>query len=343
MNIPVQNIYYLLSYAWNKLEESQIVSVDKLDSTKLTDLFAKVLSNGMAYILKRGLDRSYVLHEEITRTLRGKVDFNTTLKRNYFFMPDLNCHYDDLNHNVLHNQIIKSTILNLLSLKDLDKDIREELVNIVHKLHEIDRIKLTSRHFGLVQLHSNNSFYDLLLRICELIHDALMISEEQGSSKFRDFTRDERAMRILFEEFVRNFYKREQSEYKIYRENISWDTGEMDEHSNKLLPRMQTDISLSSNDRKIIIDTKYYTNALQMHYDKESIRSSNLYQIYAYLTNVKPEYSGQPKSEGILLYPTVTKELDSETYIKGHKISFKTINLNQDWQGIHQDLLNVLN
>jgi len=54
MKIPILNIYYLLCYAWNQLEESEIVNVNTEDSTTLLDLFARVLVSGTNHILKRG-------------------------------------------------------------------------------------------------------------------------------------------------------------------------------------------------------------------------------------------------------------------------------------------------
>ena len=48
MKIPIQNIYYLLCYAWNKLEERDIVDVRGIDSTKILDLFARVLIGGLS-------------------------------------------------------------------------------------------------------------------------------------------------------------------------------------------------------------------------------------------------------------------------------------------------------
>ena len=110
-------------------------------------------------------------------------------------------------------------------------------------LKEIEIIPLAKRHFGLVQLHSNNAFYDFLLNICELIHENLFISEEDGTGKFRDFVRDEKKMATLFEAFVRNFYKREQTTFIVSRENIAWDATPLDEYSSGFLPKMQTDIS----------------------------------------------------------------------------------------------------
>lgn len=93
-------------------------------------------------------------------------------------------------------------------------------------------------------------------------------------------------------------------------------------------------------DRKIIIDAKYYKEVLQTHYNKESIRSSNLYQLFAYLKNEKS--SNDFTTEGILIYPTVQKELEENYLIDGHKVKIATINLNQDWEEIEMDLLGII-
>ena len=61
MEIPIQNIYYLLCYAWNKLEEGNIVDVKGIETNKLYNLFAKVLINGASRLLKMGLDRGWVM------------------------------------------------------------------------------------------------------------------------------------------------------------------------------------------------------------------------------------------------------------------------------------------
>lgn len=340
--IPIQNIYYLLSYAWNKLEERDIVSVNPLECKSAVDLFGKVLSNGISYVFRRGLDRGYLSHHEQTGKLRGRIDFSTTLKRTYFREPSPFCEYDELSHDILHNQIIKTTIGRLLKTEDLDGAIREELKLTDQKLRQISAIPLAKKHFSLVQLHSNNSFYDFLLKVCEILYDNMLVSEEDGVAKFRDFLRDEAAMGRLFEAFVRNFYKKEQAEFDVGCEIIDWQATPIGGSSIDMLPIMRTDVSLISPNRKIIVDTKYYVKALQVHYQKESIYSANLYQLHAYLSNVVTEANKQPKCEGILLYPTVEKELDLKYEIKGHRVGIRTINLNKDWQSIHKSLLEII-
>ncbi|MEJ5259358.1 MAG: hypothetical protein WHS88_04115 [Anaerohalosphaeraceae bacterium] len=92
----------------------------------------------------------------------------------------------------------------------------------------------------------------------------------------------------------------------------------------------------------MVIDTKYYRDALEIHYDREKIRSANLYQLFAYVKNLESRGGVNQTCEGMLLYPTVRQELDEECTIGGHRIAFRTINLNQDWRQIHRDLLNII-
>ena len=343
MRIPIQNIYYLLSYAWNTLEESKLVRVQPIQCETFLDLFAKVLLNGMNYLLRCGLDRGYLSQWEESATLRGRVDFTTTLKKTCFALPRVICAYDEFEYNILPNQILTTTLDHLKCVPELDPNLRHELNDLTRRLTHIDRISLEKRHFGLVQLHSNNAFYRFLLHICELIHDNLFLSEEEGASTFRDFVRDERKMAVLFETFVRNFYKREQSQFRVSRETLFWEATPLTEQSHGFLPQMQTDITLTSPTRKIIIDTKYYLEPLQTYYEKDSVRSIHLFQIHAYMTNLPPHEKAQRSCEGILLYPKVQEDLDLHYELSDYHLRVRTIDLSQpDWKKIHRDLLAII-
>jgi len=344
MEIPVQNIYYLLCYAWNRLDEGKIVEVDPDDQTDLLTLFAKVLCNGVSRLLRRGLDRGYIDICEGLPTIKGKIEFNTFMKLRMHNSPRVFCIHDDFNHNVLHNQIVKTTLRSLMRIPDFDKDVQNNLIFLYRRLRSIDDIRLTKRHFGMVQLNRNNSFYDFLLKICELIHDRLLISEKEGKSKFSDFIRDKTKMRLLFEEFVRNFYKIEQKNFHVRRENIYWNAMALSEESKKVLPIMQNDISLESSDRKIVIETKFPEQTLIPHMGKLTIKPSHLYQLYAYIKNIETKSGMCNKNcEGMLLYPTVNQSLNYKYEFPGHRVTVKSINLDQDWKIIHDDLLNLVN
>jgi len=342
--IPIQNIYYLLCYSWNKLEERNIVQVTDIDSTNILDLFAKVLIQGVKDLFKRGLDRGYISNEDQTKCLRGKICFGPTYKKNLMAKAQVHCEFDEFSHNVLHNKILKSTIGLLISYDGLNKDLKNELLGLFRKMQQIDDIELRNSVFSRVQLHRNNAFYDFLLKICEIIYDNLLISEETGKSKFRDFLRNEHKMAIVFENFVRNFYRLEVPGCKVKSEVISWDAIPLDESSKSYLPKMVTDISIEFEDFKVVIEAKYYKQMLLEHYGKEKYRSVHFYQLFSYLKNLEAKGGTNINCSGILLYPTVSSDPKGEgMMLNGHKVMVKTINLNQDWKLIHNDLIELLN
>ena len=336
MNIPIQNIYYLLCYAWDKLAEKDVVAVEAIDTTTLADLFARVLINGTNHLLKRGFDRGYVSQHEWTGRLRGRICFQEAIRRNATVTGRLPCDFDELSYNVLHNRILKATMRRLIRTQGLAAECSEGLTQLCRLFSDIQDIELSNRVFGQVQLHRNNQFYDFLLKVCELIYRNLLVSEKPGTSKFMDFVQDKRQMAILFENFVRTFY-RVHTDFRVKREDIYWRWIAADQVAAGLLPKMQTDISLTSDTRKIIIDCKFTPEATQQHYEAETLRSSHLYP--------DQRLHGQPAGgrvtdtcEMMLLYPTVDSPLSADYTHKGHKISIRTINLNQPWQSIHQDL-----
>jgi 5-methylcytosine-specific restriction enzyme subunit McrC len=339
MKIPIQNIYYLLCYAWDKLEEREVIAVEGIETTTLADLFGRVLINGTHHLLKRGFDRGYVPQHELTGRLRGRICFQEAVRRNATRSGRLPCDFDELSYNVLHNRILKATMRRLIRTEGMASESAEGLAQLCRQFSEIEDIEVTNRVFGQVQLYRNNQFYDFLLKVCELIHRNLLVSEASGASKFREFDQDERQMAILFEDFVRTFY-RVHTGYRVKREDIYWRWIAGDQVAAGLLPKMQTDISLTSLTRKIIIDCKFTPRATQHHYEAQTLRSAHLYQINAYMDNLEGERADT--CEMMLLYPTVDSPLSADYTHKGHKIRLRTIDLNQPWHAIHRDLLQLV-
>lgn len=276
-----------------------------------------------------------------------QYNFDEAVKRNLIKKAFLHCHFDELSHNVLHNQIIKSVINKLLIIENVDEDVKAELRETYHNLREIDLIKLESKHFRSVQLNSNNYFYDFLLKICELIHNNILIDESEGNYKFKDFIRDEKQMAYLFEDFIRNFYIIELPKYLPYsnikRDTFNWYIEGTDETNPLFFPNMQTDVSITTPNKKIIIEVKFYEKTLVGYYGEEKIRSGHLMQLFSYMKNLE-QYGGlNMNSEGILLYPKVDKDINTQaTLYGGHDIKVRTIDLNQHWKRIHDDLIKMI-
>jgi 5-methylcytosine-specific restriction enzyme subunit McrC len=208
MHIPIQNIYYLLCYAWNKLDEKDRVAVDIEDLASYLDLFAKVLINGTRILLKRGIEKSYITETIEIPGIKGKLELSETLKQGLHLKQRTICTIDEFSPDILTNQILIATFYRLLCIKELDKKLKSELKQVILMLPNISMIELRKKDFRNIRLHRNNQFYGFLLNVCEIIYDHTLPGEEKGEWTFVDFTRDERKMNQLYETFLLNFYRK---------------------------------------------------------------------------------------------------------------------------------------
>ncbi len=342
--VPIRNLYLIFAYAWEQSEFAWRVDAGEEVGPEAAPFFARVLVRGCHQLFRRGLDRAYRPSDSITTRVRGRILIPQTLSRNSLSKGQVHCEFDELDHNVIHNQLLKATLSLLLKRGELPAQSRADVRQIVRVFDAagVGDIRPTHTAFRQVQLHRNNAFYSFLVHVCELIHDELFPTQEAGERKFSAILRDETRMADLFERFVRNFFKAEQREFSVQAESIKWDAADIDDTSRALLPSMRTDISLRSSDRTIVVDTKYYVDALQTHFEKRSARSAHLYQIFSYLKNLEVRGGPDATAEGVLLYPTVDDEINFRAVLQGHVVRLRTVDLSRSWLDIRERLLSIV-
>ena len=86
---------------------------------------------------------------------------------------------------------------------------------------------------------------------------------------------------------------------------------------------------------------KFTQLLVEGQYREESLRSSYLFQIYAYLRSQVDEGTGRGVTDGLLLHPSVGEDIDEAVRIQGHLIRFATVDLTADAQDIRTGLLRV--
>ena len=70
----------MLSYAFQVLKQSNYDEVASEKFDKIQDLFAAILSKGVAQQLKQGLYREYITKNETLSVMRGKLDMPETIR-----------------------------------------------------------------------------------------------------------------------------------------------------------------------------------------------------------------------------------------------------------------------
>ena len=152
---------------------------------------------------------------------------------------------------------------------------------------------------------------------------------------------DEQRMCRLYEKFILEYYRREWKQIHASAAQIPW---QLDDDYDELLPVMQTDITLEHNKKALIIDAKYYEHSMQSQYDKRSIISGNLYQIFTYVKNKEAQLSGQEHEvAGMLLYAKTDEGISPDNTYKmsGNRVSVRSLDLNKDFTQIREQLDNI--
>ncbi|TGE19721.1 5-methylcytosine restriction system specificity protein McrC [Hymenobacter elongatus] len=341
--IPIQNLYYLLCYAWNRLpEREELLAVEAAPFHRPLELLTQVLLTGTRRLLRQGLGLQYREQEAELPELRGRLLLAPSLSRDLLRRGRAVCAYDELVADTPFNGLLLGTLEQLSRTRQVSAPLRQQ-VRAVRRRFPAQVVARactahTLRHLWRLRPQGLEGF---LLNICSLIqHSALPTPDAAGRARFRDFRRDERLMAQLFEAFVRNFYRHEQRRFRVLSETIAWQAAAEHSADLALLPVMITDTTLEAPDRKIILDTKYYTAALRPRYDQQRLISPHLYQLYAYLQN-QPR-APQQQLEGILLYPAAQHELAVRYTLGGHPVRVVTLDLNQPWPGIAADLLALI-
>lgn len=340
--IPIRNIYYLFCYAWQQFDQAEALGVDAEKSPDIPNLLAKVLIQGTKTLLRRGLDRNYKAHTDQLATVRGRIDLSTSIQLQACNLRRIQCEYDEFSYDVLHNRILKASMIQLARAKSISMDLARELRRLIDRFPHITDIELRNQHFSQVQIHRNNVFYGFLLNICRLAHDCLLPIPGKGEYKFEDILRNEQKMARVFEAFVREFFRREQTFFKVEPLTLNWGAEEVCAPGLGRLPSMRVDVFLRSADRSIILDTKYYVSALQEYYGTKSYHSGHLYQIFSYLINSREFVRSGPAAEGILLYPVNGFTLNERYRVHGHSLTLATVDLSKPWQEIESRMKDLL-
>ncbi len=334
--VRVENLYYLLCYAWDHADLAVERGVTGLPNDRAENLLGHVMLTRLGELLRRGLHREYVGVDEDLRSPRGKIDVAGCAKRLVKPSGRVPCSFDELSHDVLLNRVVATTVRRLAGVVS-DAALSANLLALSRRIPMATPIEPTAQVFARLRLNRLTSHYELVLSLCELVCQNLL-PKADGGWRFVDFTGDERAMGHLFEAFLRNFLRHEQSRLHIGRDIIHWPAQAITRGSEAVLPRMQTDITARCGTRRCIIEAKYAKDPMRPGRDqRRRLREAHLYQLFAYLEHM--DAAGRPVDSGVLVYAAAGDRFDHRFRLGDRELRAFALDLNQPWALIRADLL----
>lgn len=329
--IFIKNIYYMLAYAFQVLKQKNYDDIASEEFDDIQDLFAAILSRGISQQLRQGLHREYITKHEDMPMMRGKLDMHGTIKNEIQRKKILSCEYDELSADNIYNQILKTTVNILVRDSKVKPQRKADLKKVILFFNEVETIEPMSIRWDMPRYHRNNKNYEMLMNVCYFVLDGMLMTTDKGGYRMVAFS-DEH-MHRLYEKFVLEYFKKHHPYLEEVRAGqVKWDLAEDTEESMiRFLPIMRTDIFLRYRGRILIIDTKYYGKTLQTQYDKATLHSGNVYQIFTYVKNQDAFRIGNVS--GMLLYAKTDEAItpDCSFVMGGNRISVKTLDLNKEF------------
>lgn len=333
--ILIRNIYYMLLYAYNLVDDAAEEYVGEEEFDDIKNLFAMILSRGINKLLKNGLHKEYLETNDSLSVMHGKVDISGTIKNRIALRRKLSCDFDELTEDNTVNRILKATSNLLIRDSEVDDSLRHSLKKSMMFFEHVNMINLSAVEWNSIQYRHINKLYRVLIAICRFIFENLLLTDE-SNEKLASFV-DEKGLNRLYEKFILEYYRKEHPELTANDSWISWDFDNISEKKTSLLPAMHTDISLSKGNTILIIDAKYYGKTMQEQFGRKTVHSNNLYQIYAYVKNKESELQEvQHTVSGMLLYARTEEEQqpDFKHSIGGNIFEITTLDLNRQFDEI---------
>lgn len=334
--IRIQNIYYMLAYAFQVLHEQGYKDVATEDFENTAELLSAILCRGVSVQIKRGLCRQYITNEEPLGSPRGKIEIGESIKTQAIRKKQLVCAYDEFSVDAYTNRIIKTT-MELLLRASISKARKKELRKLLIFFDNVSVLDTHNINWD-IQYDRNNQTYRMIIEVCHLVIKGLLQTSADGSTRIMDYA-DDQTMAKLYEKFILGYFQREHPDIKAYSPQIAW---QVTDGYRTLLPTMQSDIVISNKKTRktLIIDAKYYSHNMQMKvpYMTQTLHSGNLYQIFTYVKN----WNAAPDEtvSGMLLYARTDDAIqpDNDYQMSGNQISVKTLDLNNDFSVIANTL-----
>ena len=332
-SILLNNIYHMLSYAFRTLNQENYDDVAVESFNEMYDLLAAILAKGIGLQLKQGLYREYINRQEKLPVMRGKINIPGTIKNRLAHERVLTCDFDELSENNLLNQILKTTVMLLLRNAKVKAGYKDDLKKKMLFFSNVNILEPTSIRWSSIRFQRNNQTYCMLISICQLIIEGMLITTDSGDYRLASFV-DEQRMCRLYEKFILEYYSRHYPELTVTASQIPW---VVDDGIRTMLPVMQSDIHLQKDNTVLIIDAKYYSHTTQTQYDKHTLHSNNMYQIFTYVKNRDYDFGDEEhKVSGMLLYAKTEEEIqpDNVYQMHGNQIAVKTLDLNLPFKDI---------
>ncbi len=324
------NLLYMLSVAGQVPVRERDVARLASRKASLSETLAAIFADRLRRELLRGPERAYIRREENLRRFKGKLLIAQQVRRNAAHRERFYCRFEEFSEDTLMNRIFRAACRVLLNATHTPST-QDRLRHCLLLLDGVEDVFVQDELFDQITITRQNERFADVLHFCRLILQGLSPTVQAGRERSFSLLFD---MNRVFEDFVTAFLKKQViphlDGYRLYPQAKSQRRHLMRDRGRGVL-LLQPDILITSNDRHLVLDTKWKQFS-------STVGSDDLYQLYAYTKRYECRRS-------VLLYPQVSeaKCLDFDIIMgtdgakTGEQVGVRFVNLRRDLHNKRSD------
>ncbi|MCS6159235.1 5-methylcytosine-specific restriction endonuclease system specificity protein McrC [Shewanella baltica] len=348
--IPIRNLWLLMLYASDLYRHLGTSKVDVEDNPEaIADLVAEILCHQVEERLMRNLSFGYESKVAVKSRVRGRIDLLTTERQRLLEKGKIFCRFDELTVDTPRNRYVRSALEQLTKLNikaTLARKCRVLMLSIERL--GVSKVKPINFSGKSVRFGRHDISDQKMVAAADLAFSLALPTEFNGQFHLTSPDIKKEWLRKLFEKAIAGFYEvaLDKREWRVSPgKQFFWQIIDKSPGIDAIIPGMKTDIIIdrhSSGDR-LVIDTKFNSVTTSSMYRDEVIRSGYLYQIYAYLRSQERDCASKSQTSiGMLLHPTIDKDITEMVNIQHHPIWFCTVNLGESAVSIRERLMQII-
>ena len=316
-----RNLLYMLSVAGQVPVRERDVARLTSRKASLSETLAAIFADRLRRELLRGPERAYIRREENLRKFKGKLLIAQQVRHNAAHRERFFCRFDEFSEDTLMNRIFRAACRVLLNAAHTPST-QDRLRHCLLLLDGVEDVFVHDELFDQITITRQNERFADVLHFCRLILQGRSPTVQAGRERSFSLLFD---MNRVFEDFVTAFLKKQViphlDGYRLYPQAKSQRRHLMRDGGRGVLP-LQPDILITSNDRQLVLDTKWKQFS-------GTVGSDDLYQLYAYTKRYECQRS-------VLLYPQVSEakcldfDLMDTNEATGEQVGVRFVNLRRD-------------
>ncbi len=271
-----------------------VVADLKAHEMPLFELIMRQFLKHVSDIVRKGIARTYVEHQDNLLFLRGKLQLPEHIKRNTTIRNRVYCEFDEYEVDRPINRLIKGAlkVVQRESKSSVSKQLCREC------LIWFDRVPATidpPSDFRSVRRDRNIQHYQPAMPTCRLILEGLNPLTQSGENRAVSMMFD---MNRVFEDYVAAKLVEQFPNWKIYTQVQEHSV--IEKHAGKSAFGLRPDLELVNAHSRIVADTKWKLIDQNERSTNYGILQGDVYQLFAY---TKKHLECQPVKRVFLIYP----------------------------------------